>query len=50
MWDETEAERGSDEIGSILYKWVLDNHKDNFSCLQVIMDNCAGKTNIIMFV
>jgi len=49
LWDETVAERGSDEIGSVLYKWVMDNHKGNFDRLQVIMDNCAGKNNIIMF-
>ena len=44
------AERGSDEIGSVLYKWVMANYEGNFVCLQVIMDNCAGKNNIIMFV
>ena len=49
LWDETISERGSDEIGSVLYKWVLANYEGNFDRLQVIMDNCAGKNNIIMF-
>ena len=49
LWDETVAERGSDEIGSVLLKWVLVNYKGNFDRLQVIMDNCAGKNNLIMF-
>ena len=49
LWDETVAERGSDEIGSVLLKGVMVNYKVNFDRLQVIMDNCAGKNNIIMF-
>ena len=46
LWDETIAERGSDEIGSVLYKWVMANYEGNFDHLQVIMDNCAGKKEV----
>ena len=48
MWLETEGERGSDEIASCLYKWVKDHITQGFTKLRVIMDNCAGKTNIIL--
>lgn len=50
VWQETQAERGSSEIGSCLYRFVVDNRDQGFSKLRVIMDNCAGQNKNIYMV
>ena len=43
---EYDAERGSEEIASCLYDWVLKmwaDPKNRFNRLRVFMDNCAGR-------
>ena len=41
---EYEGERGSDEIASCIYKWVMVKIRDpKFKKLRIISDNCPGK-------
>ncbi|MCP4274201.1 MAG: hypothetical protein GY781_19940 [Gammaproteobacteria bacterium] len=49
-WTETQAERGSDEIASCLYEWVMQHINEGFKALRVITDNCAGQNKNIYIV
>ena len=50
MWLETESEKGSDEVASCLFDWVLTHILEGFRKLRVFMDNCAGKLLDIIII
>ena len=43
MWDETTAQKGSNEINSCLYKWFQENKSEGFRHLRIFSDNCVGQ-------
>ena len=43
MWDETTAQKGSNEINSCLYKWFQENKSEGFRHLKIFSDNCVGQ-------
>ena len=47
IWDETEAKRGSEEVGSCLMKWYEQNRAAGIRKLVIFMDNCAGQNKNI---
>ena len=54
LWDETQAERGSDEIASCIIKWMDAELAagSSFKRLRIFADNCAGqnKNKFIMML
>ena len=43
MWDETTAQKGSNEINSCWYKWFQENKSEGFRHLRIFSDNCVGQ-------
>ena len=53
MWDETQAARGPNEIGSCILKWldmVAEQPDGDFTHLRIFADNCAGQNKNIYII
>lgn len=50
LWDETTAQKGSNEINSCLYKWFQENKDAGFRHLRIFADNCVGQNKNLYVV
>ena len=48
LWHEYTGQKGSDEIASIIYKFVKD-HPTKIRVLEIFADNCSGMIYIFVY-
>ena len=49
LWSETEGKRGSDEIGTCLFKYLL-SLPDHVRKIDILSDNCSGQNKNVQII